>query len=250
MGDILGIWAHPDDEAWLTAGVMMRAVAAGRRVTCVTATRGEAGFPDDDPRSDAERRQVRETELGECLRILEVTDHRWLGYGDGRCADVPDEEAADVIAALIAEAKPDTVLTFGPDGGTGHSDHIAVCRWTTLALERGNVADARLLYATKTKQWGDAYFGGIDPARVMMVEGLQPERLDESEVDVWFTCDDALAERKVAALAAQASQLAAMIEDIGIEGYTALTREEFFRDVRPTDAAFLERTRDLRPPPR
>ncbi|MEP6666221.1 MAG: PIG-L family deacetylase, partial [Nocardioidaceae bacterium] len=60
LGSILGIWGHPDDEAYLTAGLMMRAVEAGHRVTCVTATKGEAGFPADDTRSDQERMAVRE----------------------------------------------------------------------------------------------------------------------------------------------------------------------------------------------
>ena len=50
LGTVLGVWAHPDDETWLSAGLMARAVDQGRRVVCVTATRGEAGFPADDTR--------------------------------------------------------------------------------------------------------------------------------------------------------------------------------------------------------
>ena len=48
LGTILGIWAHPDDEAWLSAGLMARAVDAGSRIVCVTATRGELGVQDAD----------------------------------------------------------------------------------------------------------------------------------------------------------------------------------------------------------
>ena len=134
LGSILGIWGHPDDEAWLSAGLMMQAVAAGDRVVCVTATKGEAGFPADDPRSVSERMAIRESELAACLSILGVTEHRWLGYGNGECALVPDEEAVATLAEIIDDVRPDTVLTFGPDGGTGHSDHIAACRWTTQAV--------------------------------------------------------------------------------------------------------------------
>ena len=54
LGDILGVWAHPDDEVWLSAGLMMRTIDDGHHVTCVTATKGEAGFPDDDPRPENE----------------------------------------------------------------------------------------------------------------------------------------------------------------------------------------------------
>lgn len=47
LGTILGVWAHPDDEVYLSAGVMAAAAAAGNRVVVVTATRGEHGT--DDP---------------------------------------------------------------------------------------------------------------------------------------------------------------------------------------------------------
>ena len=70
LGSVLGVWGHPDDEAYLSAGLMMGALAAGNRVVCVTATHGEAGFPDDDPRSLAERAAVRELELARVPRCL------------------------------------------------------------------------------------------------------------------------------------------------------------------------------------
>jgi len=41
LGTVLGIWAHPDDEAFLSAGLMAAARDAGQRVVCVTATLGE-----------------------------------------------------------------------------------------------------------------------------------------------------------------------------------------------------------------
>ena len=37
-GTLLGIWAHPDDECYLSAGLMADAVRHGHRVVCVTAT--------------------------------------------------------------------------------------------------------------------------------------------------------------------------------------------------------------------
>ena len=46
LGTILGVWAHPDDEAYLSGGLMAMARDAGARVVCVTATRGELGTPD------------------------------------------------------------------------------------------------------------------------------------------------------------------------------------------------------------
>ncbi|HEX3261549.1 MAG TPA: PIG-L family deacetylase, partial [Pseudonocardia sp.] len=46
LGTVLGIWAHPDDEAFLSAGLMAAARDAGQRVVCVTATLGEHGTSD------------------------------------------------------------------------------------------------------------------------------------------------------------------------------------------------------------
>jgi hypothetical protein len=43
LGTVLGIWAHPDDEAFLSAGLMAAARDVGQRVVCVTATLGEHG---------------------------------------------------------------------------------------------------------------------------------------------------------------------------------------------------------------
>ena len=48
LGTILGVWAHPDDETYLCAGLMASAARAGSRVVCVTATRGELGTGDHD----------------------------------------------------------------------------------------------------------------------------------------------------------------------------------------------------------
>ena len=241
LGTVLGVWGHPDDEAYLSAGLMMRALSDGHRVVCVTATRGEAGFPAHDQRSIAERQAVREAELAACLGVLGVTEHRWLGYGDGRCADVPDEEAVAVLADVMTEVRPDTVLTFGPDGGTGHPDHVAACRWSTLAFERAALAGSRLLYSTKTREWANRVYVGVDPSTVMMVEGLEPESVDPGELAVWFTCDDSLLARKVDALRAQASQVEPFVQAVGEAAYTELVRDEFFREPRAGDDKMLAR---------
>ncbi len=78
LGTLLGIWAHPDDETYLTAGLMAQAVRDGRRVVCVTATRGEGGSMDEERWPSATMGQVREAELMRCFEILGVTEHHWL----------------------------------------------------------------------------------------------------------------------------------------------------------------------------
>jgi LmbE family N-acetylglucosaminyl deacetylase len=235
LGTIIGVWAHPDDEAYLAAGLMARSVDAGRRVVCVTATQGEAGFRADDPRPAEERKAVRRAELAASLAILGVREHHWLGYGDGRCAAVPDDEAVDLLLPILDDVRPDTVLTFGPDGATGHPDHIAAHRWATLAVERSRLPGVRLLYATKTHDWDRRFLVGVDPALITMVEDLEPEAFDADALAVHFTCDDALVERKVQALRAQQSQVEPIIQLTGSQMYREMVREEFFREPGPED---------------
>ena len=56
------------------------------------------------------------------------------------------------IAETIAALRPDAIVTFGPDGITGHPDHRAVSQWTTAAWSRV-VEPSELLYATMTKEF-------------------------------------------------------------------------------------------------
>ncbi len=243
VGTILGVWGHPDDEAYLSAGLMARAVDAGHRVVCVTATHGEAGFPAADRRSVAERKALREKELADCLAILGVREHDYLGFSDGGCGAVPDEAAVAAIAALIDEVQPDSVLTFGPDGGTGHQDHIAVCRWTTIAFDRSAPAGSRLLYSTKTQQWNDRFLAGVDRSTIMMLDNLEAEVVDPTELAIWYSCDEPMLARKLAALRSQASQIEPLVELVGLDFFRELVREEFYRERRPTDQEFIERAK-------
>jgi len=156
LGTVMAVFAHPDDEAYLAGGLMAIAVDAGRRVVCVTATKGELGFPDDDPRSIEERAAVRELEMKACLQVLGVTEHHWLGHPDGGCNLLDDAVPVAQLRELIEAVRPDTVLTFGPDGQTYHPDHMAVSRWTTRAV-RADGDRARLLYAAMTPAWAEAF---------------------------------------------------------------------------------------------
>ena len=234
LGTILCVWAHPDDESYLCAGLMAAAVDAGRRVVCVTATRGEAGFPDDDPRSIDERTALRTAELDACLEVLGVTEHHWLDYPDGRCAEVPDAEGAARIATIVRDVRPDTVLTFDVDGGTGHDDHMAVSRWTTLAVRRAAPRTA-LWYATQTPEWNDRFLADVPIDQVMMKPDFPLPATPVDELVLWYRLDDEEVRRKVKALRCQPSQTDFLLGELGHEVYTELTRDEFFRAATDDD---------------
>ena len=227
QGTILGVWAHPDDEAYLSAGVMAMAVHAGSRVACVTATRGEQGSPDEQLWPTATLADVREAELEASLGILGVDEHEWLGYPDGGCAEVPPAGAVERIADAIRRVEPDTVLTFGPDGMTGHPDHRTVSAWTTRAFAQAASPGARLLYATKTAAWADRFSQVVEPLGVF--DGSGPPCTPEAELAIALRLDQPYLDLKLAALRAQASQVMGLSEAMGDVTYRDWVADEWFR---------------------
>jgi N-acetyl-1-D-myo-inositol-2-amino-2-deoxy-alpha-D-glucopyranoside deacetylase len=170
---LLLVHAHPDDETLTTGGTMARCVAEGHAVTLVTCTLGEQGevIPVElaqlAPEHADQLGGYRISELAGACAALGVTDHRFLGgagrwrdsgmalAGHGVRAATPEvlhprafarpEAFADQVAALsavLAEVRPDTVVTYGPDGGYGHPDHVRAHEITVAALAR---VPARLL---------------------------------------------------------------------------------------------------------
>ncbi len=113
----------------------------------VSLTRGEAGQIRDA--AAATRRTlgaVRATELVRAADALGVGSVTCLDLGDGRLGEQPMEEVAATARMIIDDFQPDVVVTFGPDGGYGHPDHIASCLATVEAIR--TLADPpRLLHA-------------------------------------------------------------------------------------------------------
>jgi LmbE family N-acetylglucosaminyl deacetylase len=228
LGTILGVWSHPDDEAWLAGGLMAAAVRAGGRVVCVTATRGELGTTDPTRWPLEGLAEVRAIEMRRCLEILGVTEHLWLDYPDGGCATVPPEEPVGKLVSLMDEIRPDTVLSFGPDGMTGHTDHQATCAWATAAFEQVAPAGARLLYATKTPEFLEMWLPYLPP-EVMMDPNAQIPSTPASELAVNIELPEDLLEVKMSGLRAQESQITPLVEELDPDVFRAFCRYEFFR---------------------
>jgi len=154
---LLLVHAHPDDESLWTGGTIARYAAAGVHVTLVTCTLGEEGeiIPPSlrELAADAADQLggYRIGELWAACAALGISDHRWLG-GVGRwrdsgmagvaanqhprafaCGDLGAQ--ADALAEVIADVRPQVVLTYGPDGGYGHPDHVRAHQVTMAACD-------------------------------------------------------------------------------------------------------------------
>jgi LmbE family N-acetylglucosaminyl deacetylase len=227
-GPVLGVWAHPDDETYLSAGVMAAAVMAGSRVVCVTATRGEEGSFDEVRWPTSELGRVREAELMASLAVLGVTEHVWLDYHDGTCDRVGLTEGAGRVEDIMRAVRPETVLTFGPDGMTGHADHKAVCAWTTEAFTRAAPDGARLHFATTIAEWAAEFVPEMNRFNVFMEPGTPPVTpREELSVDLELT--EELLALKLRAIEAHVSQVEGMMTAFGQDFFRRSQRTEWFR---------------------
>ncbi len=250
-GGLLLVHAHPDDET-LTTGVTMAAAAAGGApVTLVTCTLGQlgevigadtvprpAGPPDRAARlreQDAlgERRRA---ELAAAMAALRVTDHRLLAGGRWRDSGMvwvrpgiagvaPDadprsfaladvDEAATALALVLAQVRPRAVVTYDPQGGYGHPDHVQAHRVTTRAVQLvAHEGAAPKVYWVRTpRSWVLAERHELAARRPasMSVRGLDdpmpPVVVADERVSAVVRAPGLLG-RKAAALRAHASQV-------------------------------------------
>jgi LmbE family N-acetylglucosaminyl deacetylase len=227
LGTVLGVWAHPDDETFLSSGLMALARRAGHRVVCVAATRGEHGTADPERWPPARLARTRDLEVAAAMAILGVEDHRCFGFEDGSLADRDHVEGVSLVADLIEEVAPDTIVTFGPEGMTGHPDHRTISSWVTDARQRSPRA-SRLLHATTTATFA-AEFADLHASLPVFGPGL-PLRTPDEAIAVSVQLDGELQDLKLAALRAQATQTAPLIAAMGEDRFRAWWRCETFTD--------------------
>ncbi|MFF2726792.1 N-acetyl-1-D-myo-inositol-2-amino-2-deoxy-alpha-D-glucopyranoside deacetylase [Streptomyces sp. NPDC058008] len=268
---LLLVHAHPDDESINNGATMARYAAEGAHVALVTCTLGEEGevIPPDLAHLAADRDgglgDHRVGELAAAMRELGVTDHRFLG-GPGRFRDsgmtgteqnhrpgafwaADLDEAAGHLVGVIRSLRPQVLVTYDPDGGYGHPDHIqahrVAMRAAELAADPGYDAGAGAPHAVAKIYWNrvprsvaeDAFarlrdtapdaFPGI--AAVDDVPGVVDDARITAEID-----GSAYAGAKTAAMRAHATQIAvdgpffALSNDLGQPVFTT----EYYELVR------------------
>lgn len=261
-GPLLLSFAHPDDESFGCAGVMAAASERGLAVTLISATRGEAGktgIPElDTPEILG---AVREQELRAAAAAVGAVDVRFLDYRDSGMAGTPENDdprafwkatEADVVDRLtvhLRAVRPETVLTFGPDGIYGHPDHLMIHRTTVAAVHAA--ADPTCLPAVGAPWRTRAlYFNAVPRERMQAMidrpdgplQDLAPgqrEKLGTPIAEITTVVDiSPYAEAKTRALTAHRTQtgdggpLAGMPDE---QRELMLSREQFVRVPLPWD---------------
>jgi LmbE family N-acetylglucosaminyl deacetylase len=103
-------------------------------------------------------------------------------------------------------------VTFPPDGITGHDDHRAISRWTTMAV-RQSPRSIRLLYAVNTVEQYEAYLKTADEKFNLYFNIREPVLIPQAECDLYLSLPKSITSKKLAALKAMPSQYGAMFED-------------------------------------
>jgi LmbE family N-acetylglucosaminyl deacetylase len=148
---LLAIFAHPDDETFRPGGTLALLARQGVRVQVLTATHGGVGSCGAPPLCTPEELPVvRERELCCACVALGIERPILLDYQDGCLTDADHETIVAEILSVVADVRPQVMLTFGPDGLSGHPDHIAIGQFAAEAYRR--TGDVSALYTLAVPQ--------------------------------------------------------------------------------------------------
>ena len=177
---LLACFAHPDDEAFTASGVLAASTARGVQVRLVCATCGEEGdIRQPGVATRATLGQVRHEELRRSCAVLGLQEPVMLGYRDSGWGDAPAQYHPhafvqappwQVVQRLVEEIrrfKPHIVLTFEPDGISGHKDFLAIFYHYRFWIKECGMDDIR-----RSKRCSGSS-GGCRRTRVAAVEAAK-----------------------------------------------------------------------------
>lgn len=137
---IVGIFAHPDDEAFGPSGTLLKMANEGYDIFLVLLTDGGAGMNPDNVKDLS---SVRLDEWRSATRILQAKQTFALHYPDGGLKNVAADEldqhlqliTDEILAQYISPTQLE-IMTFEPQGLTGHRDHIAATQVAVRLADR------------------------------------------------------------------------------------------------------------------
>lgn len=198
---IVAVFAHPDDEAAI--GQLLAKYGKENKVHIIIATDGRYGIRPGFPTGDT-LVKIRETEtICACKEIgietptfLRFTDGFDTRFGVGNYLSL-SRDLKVKLTQKIKELNPDFIITFGPDGDTGHSDHRMISNMTTeIILKEGWVEKYPLYYIAWTSR---------EDNKFKIIGGLNT--LNPAYINVSITYSNADEQRALEAIRCYKSQL-------------------------------------------
>jgi N-acetyl-1-D-myo-inositol-2-amino-2-deoxy-alpha-D-glucopyranoside deacetylase len=245
---LVAVHAHPDDETLATGVALAHHAAAGDEVHVITCTLGEEGevIPAELGHLEGsdELGPHRAREIARAAAALGVR-HHWLGGDVPRWRDsgmagspaaahpralagAPVEEVAAVLVEQLATLRPDVVVTYDPEGGYRHPDHVQTHRVTVAALAllpelHPEAGEPRLYVALTPRSWaqedrrwlaehvrgdvGDGAEDGTGGVTVPSTTDPYPPSVVDDELVTHAVVDPGALEAQVAALREHPTQV-------------------------------------------
>lgn len=148
MGTRFGfIYAHPDDETFLSACLIRQLADQGQSPVLLLATRGEAGRQGRERAADkSELAKLREIEMNAAAEVLGISQVEHLGWPDGQLGTIDFDALVEGVISFIQRYEVENLFTFPENGGNGHPDHVAISKATTAAVLSGRCPSVHRLY--------------------------------------------------------------------------------------------------------
>jgi LmbE family N-acetylglucosaminyl deacetylase len=149
---LVAVLAHGDDEG-IVGPVLARYAREGVQVHVVVATDGAQGGKYTDIPRGPELARVRAEEVSCSAQALGIHAPVLLGFPDAKLGDYAADPSllyrlTQRLAEELERLRPDAIITFGPDGATGHPDHRLVGDLVTQLVRAGAPGvPERLFYA-------------------------------------------------------------------------------------------------------
>lgn len=150
---LVAVFAHPDDES-VVGPVLARYAREGAQVHLIIATDGAAGGQQTTVPAGPELARVRAEEARCAADALGARPPILLGLPDGKLGSYGDDPMrlfalTQRLQEELQRLRPDAVITWGPDGGSGHPDHRLVSAVVTQLARTGAPGmPERLFYAS------------------------------------------------------------------------------------------------------
>lgn len=143
---LLAVFAHPDDEI-LVSGFLREVARRGIPVRSVYLTSGDGGQDRSGRRLSGDALRIeRERELATAYTRLGLPRPGLLRYPDGHVWQHREAIQND-LSRIFEEYRPRWVVAFGPDGVTGHADHVASGVMAAEVFDRTGIGEELWCFA-------------------------------------------------------------------------------------------------------
>jgi len=188
---LLAVFAHPDDETSV-GPLLARYAREGVSVYLAIATDGQRGVREHAGIPAGEKLATRRAGEARCAcKALGIEPPILIGLEDGAMEEEANKAAfVKEVTRLFAELKPDAVITWGPDGLSGHTDHRIVSSIVTEVYQNAETPPGQLYYVgfasesvAKLKQMLEAQGRGMPMSMRTVRERYLPVRIAYEEKD-------------------------------------------------------------------